>query len=112
VVVGIVAVVAPPVSPVGVPPVSPVGVPPAGAAADCAMAGEFIVVESSIVIAGGTTTANLPAEVKKARRSVPSFDRVSCGSIFIVSIDEVVCRTPPPTGRYVTVEKNTGSATF
>jgi hypothetical protein len=51
------------------------------------MAGEFIVVESSIVIAGGTTTANLPAVARKARRSgSASRDRVSCGSIVIVSI--------------------------
>jgi hypothetical protein len=54
-----------------------------GAAADCAIAGEFIVVDSSIVIAGGTTTANLPAVARKARRSVPSCDRVSCGSILL-----------------------------
>lgn len=60
--------------------------------ADCAIAGEFIVVESSIVIAGGTTTANLPAAVRKARRSVPSLDRVSCGSILVVSIEQAVCR--------------------
>jgi len=59
----------------------------AGAAADAAIAGEFIVVESSIVIAGGTTTANLPAVARKARRSVPSRDRVSCGSILIFSIE-------------------------
>ena len=52
-----------------------------GAAAEAAIAGEFIVVDSSMVIAGGTTTANLPAVARKARRSVPSFDRVSCGSI-------------------------------
>jgi hypothetical protein len=52
-----------------------------GAPPDWAIAGEFIVVDSSMVIAGGTTTANLPAVARKARRSVPSFDRVSCGSI-------------------------------
>jgi hypothetical protein len=45
------------------------------------MAGELIVVDNSIVIAGGTTTANLPAEVKKARRSVPSFELISCSVI-------------------------------
>jgi hypothetical protein len=58
-----------------------------GAAADAAIAGEFIVVESSIVMAGGTTTANLPAVARKARRSVPSRDRVSCGSILLFSIE-------------------------
>ena len=58
------------------------------AAADWAIAGEFIVVESSMVIAGGTTTANLPAVARKARRSVPSFDRVSCGSILLFSIEQ------------------------
>jgi hypothetical protein len=58
------------------------------------MAGEFIVVESSIVIAGGTTTANLPAVARKARRSgSASRDRVSCGSIVIVSISiDADCR--------------------
>jgi len=58
-----------------------------GAAADAAIAGEFIVVESNIVMAGGTTTANLPAVARKARRSVPSRDRVSCGSIVLFSIE-------------------------
>src|SRR5215510_6782382 len=62
--------------------------PADGAAADAAMAGEFIVDERSIVIAGGTTTANLPAAARKARRSVPSRDRVSCGSIVVVSIEQ------------------------
>ena len=39
---------------------------------EAAMAGEFIEVESNSVIAGGTTTANLPAAARKARRSVVS----------------------------------------
>jgi hypothetical protein len=42
-----------------------------------------------MVIAGGTTTANLPAVARNARRSVPSRDRVSCGSILFFSIEQL-----------------------
>src|SRR5262245_33652712 len=38
------------------------------------MALEFIVVDNRTVMAGGTTSANLPAAAKNARRSSPSFD--------------------------------------
>src|SRR5262245_5802396 len=88
-----------------------VGVP----IADAAMAGELIVVESSIVIAGGTTTANLPAVARKARRSgsLPR-DRVSCGSILVFSIEQGACQmmsATTSTGSTVTVQKRPGSAT-
>jgi hypothetical protein len=72
-------------------------------APDWAIAGELIVVESSIVIAGGTTTANLPAVARNARRSVPSFDRVSCGSILVFSIEQTDCM------QMITAATSTGS---
>jgi hypothetical protein len=75
--------VEPPVDPPVEPPVEPLTLllPPELllellATPDAAIADEFIEVESSSVMAGGTTTANFPAVVRNARRSGPPLDVV------------------------------------
>lgn len=83
------------------------------ATADCAIADELMVVESSMVIAGGTTTANLPAVARKARRSgSASRDRFSCGSIQFSPFEGVYADDLPRPRQagVVTVELCHGSA--